>query len=431
MEPLGSSTTVTASSVSRTTPTVLLSSGVGRLHFVETAIALQEAGTHVRMITGWLPTPQQRRLADLAGLVLGRSRLADRLALRTAQGKLSRSKLHSCSIAEAIAACGHHLFRSRGRTWSRVSRLTWVNFGRASRRFIHGADLFHVRSGAGQGGAISVARQRGMRVVVDHSIAHPAFLAERLDPHLKRLGMALLGGANDPFWSLVLKDCHDADLLLVNSDFVRDSFTEKGFPADRIRVAYLGVRDDFCGLKHHYRRHAPIRLLFTGSFGVRKGAATLLEVMTRLATQGGHWELDVLGDTSELPHLAPVHAVPTGVQFRGTVLQDELRDWLRRSDIYVFPSLAEGCAKSAMEAFAAGVPVITTRETGLPAEHMKSAWVVPSGDAAAIVEAIEVLSADQNLRESLGRKAAELVRNHFRWPHYARAVREVHAELLR
>ena len=411
-------------------PRVLLSTGVGRLHFVETAVALHEAGTDVRMITGWVPTSRQRWLANLAGLLLGRPRLADRLSVRTADDRLPRSRIHACATAEGIAACGHRFLRSRGRTLPWVSRLTWMNFGRSSRRFIEGADVFHVRSGAGQGGAIAAARRCGMGVVVDHSIAHPGLMAQRLNPELERHGMALLGGASDPFWSLVLQDCHEADVLLVNSAFVRDSFLAEGYDSRRIRIACLGVRQDFSDLKRDYRLHTPIRLLFTGGFGIRKGAATLLEVMALLSTRRTRWTLDVCGDATEIPRLAAVRQVPAGIRLRGSVLQEELRGYLQTSDIYVFPSLLEGCAKSAMEALAAGLPVIATAEAGLPVEHMKTAWIVPPANAEAVVEAVETLSRDASLRESLGRRAADLVRSRFRWSDYARVVRGVHEELL-
>lgn len=40
-------------------------------------------------------------------------------------------------------------------------------------------------------------------------------------------------------------DCEEGDRLLVNSDFVKNTFIEYGFDTNKIDVVYLGVRSDF------------------------------------------------------------------------------------------------------------------------------------------------------------------------------------------
>jgi len=119
-----------------------------------------------------------------------------------------------------MGAVFHHFLRGNSRMRPAAMRLAWQCFGLESRRYLHDAHIFHVRSGAGQGGALSRARARGMKSVADHSIAHPDFMAHVLNPVLERYGVSPFAGAKDPFWDLVLRDCHDADAVLVNSDFV-------------------------------------------------------------------------------------------------------------------------------------------------------------------------------------------------------------------
>ena len=77
----------------------------------------------------------------------------------------------------------------------------------------------------------------------------------------------------------MLRDCDDADLLLVNSDFVKKTFVEQGYPAEKVRVAYLGVREEFFDLKRDYRIAGPVKILFTGNFDIRKGVRLLLEAI--------------------------------------------------------------------------------------------------------------------------------------------------------
>ena len=420
----------TTASFGDRSPRVILSTGVGRIHFVDTASALWESGEDVRLLTGLMFPSRYDSLIDIAGLIFCHPHLWHSLAVRKGSGTLPASRVKSCPTAECIAALGQRLLRTQGVPWPLVTRYVWKNFGRASRKHIHNADIFHVRSGAGQGGAIRRAHEQGMRVIVDHSIAHPAFMARVLNPIFKRYGMPQLGGANDAFWNLVLQDCNEADLVLVNSEFVRDTFVAEGFDPSRIKVAYLGVRSDFISLKTDYSIGKPVRLLFTGGFNARKGAGDLLDAVTALNRDTTKYGLTVVGSVAGSQALLNHHKTPPGFRLEGMVLQDALKSYLRDSNIYVFPTRVEGCAKSAMEALAAGLPVITTSESGLPVEHMKHAYLVPPGNPVALQAAIELLAGDEPLRRELGQAGAALVKAKHSWADYGRTVRSMHITLL-
>ena len=94
----------------------------------------------------------------------------------------------------------------------------------------------------------------------------------------------------------MLRDCADADLLLVNSDFVKKTFVAEGYPADKVRVAYLGVREEFFDLKRDYRIDGPVRILFTGNFDIRKGVRMLLEAIRCCRRSGLDLRLELMGN---------------------------------------------------------------------------------------------------------------------------------------
>ncbi len=104
-----------------------------------------------------------------------------------------------------------------------------------------------------------------------------------------RFGLPAGYDSRADLWKLVLRDCADADLLLVNSDFVKKTFIEQGYAADKVRVAYLGVREEFFDLKHDYRIDGPVRILFTGNFDIRKGVRVLLEAVRRVPPLGARY----------------------------------------------------------------------------------------------------------------------------------------------
>jgi glycosyltransferase involved in cell wall biosynthesis len=409
----------------------ILSTGPGRLHFVELACALQGAGEDVRLVTGWIPGPYTRWLAGPAGVLIGRSNLATRLAPRLADGKISRDRLLSCTVAEGLAMTALRLTRAGIVPHGQTMSLVWRNFGRSSRRYLYDADIFHVRSGAGQGGAIRAARQRGMRVVTDHSIAHPRHLADAINPVHDRFNIQRFVESGDAFQALLLEDCHAADCVLVNSDFVKHTFVANGFPASRIEVAYLGVRDDFIGLKRAWKAASPLKLLYTGGFVLRKGVDTLMACLHELLRRGIAHEAIAIGSTDDLDVLRRAGPLPSSLTMVPRVPQSDLAKYLTTSDLYVFPTRAEGCAKSAMEALAAGLPVITTEACGLPAKHGESMWIVPPDDPMALADAVEVLGRDESVREALGKSGARLVQDNYRWSDYGPAVRSIHKHLLK
>lgn len=243
--------------------------------------------------------------------------------------------------------------------------------------------------------------------------------------------MGLDCGYNTKFWDLITDNCIEADCILVNSDFVKQTFVEEGFEESKIKVAYLGVRPDFFSLKTSYDINGQIQILFTGGFGIRKGARYIIEATKLLDEMEINYKIVVVGacETLEMDSLFKEYK-SKNIQFVGFVPQDELKHYFINSDIYLFPSLAEGCASSGMEAMAAGLPVIATKESGLPIDSGKDGVVIKSKDSAEIVNAIMSLIKDKPKREKYGLNAAQKIKDNFSWEQYAKTVVSYYKELI-
>lgn len=410
-------------------PRVLISSGVGRLHFVDSALALLAHGANVSLLTGWVPRTTQKPLAMALGRMIGRRDLYARLRVRSEMG-IPAHRIKQLAVSEAIAQ-GLFLLGQRGLVpHSPAQAFAWRFFGASGRRHLREHDILHVRSGAGQGGMIREAKRRGMRVIVDHSIAHPSHTEEMLgrfasnDPSRKTLA------AGSSFWRIVLRDCAEADVVLVNSDFVRETFIERGFPGERLTVAYLGVREDFIGVKRSWKTEGRVKLLFTGSFCARKGAPQLLEAVGRLIRDGFDCELRIAGTIeSESRTLAELHEQGR-LQMLGRVPQDRLKELLADADLFVFPTLAEGCAKSAMEAMASGLPVITTRSCGLPRGDGYGVGIVREGSVDELCTSIAALGRDEAARRDSGMAGTRMAAARHTWGDYAKRVIGIYDEVM-
>ena len=405
---------------------VIISTGPGKLHFHETARAASMAGVDVEFLTGWAPGPGQQKFADFLGHLLGEKNLGKRLAARRVEA--DRAHCQSMVLADVASVGVSLLARAHLIPVDIGSALVFKIFGAASKKYLRDANIFQVRTAAGQGGAIVTARKNGLVVLADQSIAHPQFMEDTLRDEYARFGIEVDLGERNALWTLVRRDCDEADYVLVNSDFVKDTFLQQGYSADRIRVAYLGVREGFMGLKQDYEIHGPIKLVFTGNLDLRKGARILLEAIRKVRAGGLDVRLELIGGITN----GKAAFRDDDKQFftwKPFVLPEELKPSLAAADLFVFPTLIEGSSRSAMEAAAAGLPIITTTHCGLPLKDEESVVYVPVGDVEALASSIVRLAADKALRERLGRSAAAEIGSHYTWAHYGQALSTIYAEV--
>lgn len=405
---------------------VILSIGLGRLHFVDTASSLARANVEVLLICGWVPRKPNSLLVKLASKIVGRD-LSSGMKKRII--KVPGVRVCPLGFVEFF----YHAVRVVGIKMKlpvrSVQVFAWRLFGCFSRRGIVHADIFHCRSGAGQGGAIATARKRGMKILVDHSALHPAISGRNLQEDYARWGQPLAISPHLGVWEVVLEDCREADMIMVNANHIRDSFVEQGYSPAMIRVVHLGVRSDFFSLKKSYKVGATIRILYTGAFSILKGAEYTLETIRILTDRGLSVQLDVYGSL-DVPVAMRKRYEGLKIVYHGSVPQDDLKRALSSSDIYLFPSLADGCAQSGMEALAAGLPVVATYQSGLPITDGETGCVVPMKDPRTIADKIEWLNRHGTDRERIGRAAARLIREKYTWEKYAENVKKVYEELL-
>jgi glycosyltransferase involved in cell wall biosynthesis len=397
----------------------IIATGFGKLHFHETARALAAAGVDVNFLTGWVPRDNQSALVDLLGKLLGEKHLATRMAAR--QIRIPGATVTPVAWVEVAGTFINLIQRTRVIPLDLAYGMEFRVAAWGSRKYLKDADVLLVRSGAGQSGAIAKARKNGMAIVTDHSIAHPAFMHEALREEFARFGLPAGYDSRADLWKLVLRDCADADLLLVNSDFVKKTFVDQGYPAGKVRVAYLGVREEFFDLKRDYRIDGPVRILFTGNFDIRKGVRILLEAIRRCRRSGLDVRLELMGN---LGNGAPCLQPGDETFFSHTPFAPlkQVAAAFAGADLFVFPTFAEGSSRSGMEAAAAGLPTITTENCGLPLQHRESAVYVPVNDSDSLAEAIGLLSSDEGLRTSIGRNAMRIVTENYTWRQYGRQV---------
>lgn len=407
----------------------IISTGHGRLHLIESAMAIRQQGAEVKVITGWVPGKFiSDKMLNSMGRLIGRTDLAYGLRKRSPEG-LPRNNIRTCSFSEFYIQFLFILTGRRLLSRNTAAVMGWRAFGTESRKYINDSQIFHVRSGGGRAGAIKKARAEGMKIVVDHSIAHPKEIKRQLEK-LKGVGYnSKYISVSDDFWDIVLQDCEDADILLVNSDYVRHTFLKEGYPAQKIRVVHLGIDESFYDLKKNYRSDK-LRLLFTGNFGFRKGANIIINAMEILIKENIDFTLDVIGIVSADVAIPAWFRKYPGITIHGHMPQDQMKLYMGKSDIYIFPTYVEGAAQSVKEAMAAGMPVITTLNSGAPIKHGENGYLIKEHDELALANSIIMLSKDEALRGRMGKQAAATIKKSHTWSNYGITVTELYKSMI-
>jgi D-inositol-3-phosphate glycosyltransferase len=203
-------------------------------------------------------------------------------------------------------------------------------------------------------------------------------------------------------------------------------------PADEARQ-YIGLAPD------------DRMILFVGRIEPLKGVATLIKAVAclslknlkepvNLAVIGGDPEAAPAEISEEMIHLQKLCddlTVGKMVAFLGKRGQDTLPYYYSAAEVVVMPSHYESFGMVALEAMACGTPVIASQVGGLAflVQDGITGYTVPTEDNEALCERLTALLGDENLRQKMGRNAAEYARN-YDWEKITKQVVKVYKELI-
>jgi glycosyltransferase involved in cell wall biosynthesis len=167
-----------------------------------------------------------------------------------------------------------------------------------------------------------------------------------------------------------------------------------------------------------------VRLVtYTGRLLEGKGLETLLDVFTGIARSYADSRLMLVGSgdgqtlsiEDDLRSHAMIGPLVGRVIFPGRV--DNVDDYLRASDVFVFPSVFEALGISLVEAAACGLPCVGSRTGGIVdvIEHEQTGLLFEPGDPAGLAAALERMLSDAPLAERLGHAARERAEREFDW----------------
>jgi colanic acid/amylovoran biosynthesis glycosyltransferase len=211
----------------------------------------------------------------------------------------------------------------------------------------------------------------------------------------------------------------EGDLFLPISRFWREQLTVMGCAAERVKVHHVGI--DCEQFSYHPRTLAPgrpVTLVSVARLVEKKGIEYALRALAQVVRHRTDIHYRIIGDGPLLAALEQLVAelhLGDYVTFTGLMTSDAVARELARAHIFLAPSVTgqsgdmEGIPTVLMEAMATGMPVISTRHSGIP-ELIES-------------DVSGILVAERDI-QGLAGAIRELIDDTTRWPAMAAAGRE-------
>jgi alpha-maltose-1-phosphate synthase len=391
-------------------------------HSYETALAVQEAGLLKRYITGIYYKPE-----SAVGQAVHLVQAAERQFRKRHKHGLSESLVKQYPLGETVYLTGARL-KPLARHAARIVRWRNRRFDRIVARVIErerpAALICYDTCGLR---AFTKAKSVGTLRILDQSVGHWRTLAELLREEAERhpdFADTLLLDTPEEFLAQCTEEALMADRILAGSQYVKDTMIRHGVEASRISIIPYGADiDRFMPARRP--KDVVFRLLFVGQLSQRKGIKYLLEAVRQLAAPDLELRL-VGGIVGSGLGLAPYRDYFTHI---GNVPHYELHQHFQQADVFVYPSLHEGSAIAIYEALAAGLPVITTPNSGSVVRDGVEGFIVPIRDVDALKEKILLLSKDTDLREEMCRNARKRSEE-FTWVAYRQRIASALYDLL-
>ena len=216
----------------------------------------------------------------------------------------------------------------------------------------------------------------------------------------------------------------ESDSLITCSASMRDEITELFGPGlaevTVIRNGIDAARWPFAERRRHGVASGPPELLFVGRLEYEKGVHDAIAALPRIRRAHPGTTLTIAGDGTQqdwLVEQARKHRVLKATRFVGRLDHAELLAALHRADAAVLPSHYEPFGLVALEAAAAGTPLVTSNIGGLGEAVIngETGMSCPPRDVARLAEAVGAVLDDPAAAQRRARAARERLTSDFDW----------------
>jgi len=219
--------------------------------------------------------------------------------------------------------------------------------------------------------------------------------------------------------------------LIVPSGFLQDVFSRFGMPAS--------IVPNIIDLSRFYPRDAvpadTPHLTVARNLEPLYDNETAIKAFQIVRANYPQARLTVAGSGPEelrLRQFVAREGLDDDVQFTGRLEREAMADLYRSTHVMLNPSLADNMPNSILEAWASGVPVVSTNVGGIPylATDGVTASLVPAADATAMAKACIELLADASVWQQRAQAGLQEAQR-YTWSHVQPVLAKIYSDALR
>lgn len=177
-------------------------------------------------------------------------------------------------------------------------------------------------------------------------------------------------------------------------------------------------------------------ILVVGNLLAVKGHDLVVRALDRLKNPYSDLSCNIIGegpDRERLVALARDLGIRDRVQFLGRRTRAEVAEAMRNCTVFVLPSRYEGLGCVYLEAMACGKPVVACQGQGIDEiiHHGRNGWLIPVDDLKQLVQGLQFLLGDAQLRTRVGEAARQTILSRFTLSHQAQDLLKVYWDASR
>nr|WP_255702454.1 glycosyltransferase [Salinimicrobium sediminilitoris] len=213
------------------------------------------------------------------------------------------------------------------------------------------------------------------------------------------------------------------NLIIANTSYLAERIKELGCPEKNLKVIPVGVDTDFFKVENREKPGGSVKFVNVGRLDKVKGQMYAIEFIKMMKERDLDVELTIIGDGAERENLVSLinkHQLADSVFLVGKKSQEEVRNYLAESDIYILTAVPlkdgrrETQGLATLEAAAAGLPVLAFDSGGVryTIVNNETGYLCKEYDMKCLWEKATFLL-DKKSRIEMGEKARNFVEQHF------------------
>ena len=238
------------------------------------------------------------------------------------------------------------------------------------------------------------------------------------------------GSQIDDIWGTVYQKIFEqCDCGIVLSEGLKAKIKEHTGTTAKIRVIYNPcpiITNTATYEKKNY-------ILFSATLNKGKGYKDLIRAFSKVAAAHKDWSLVLAGngEVQQARELSAQLGISEQVQLLGWVGGENKDKAFKEASVFCLPSYAEGFPMAVLDAWAYGLPVITTPVGGIPdvAIDGENMLLFNSGDIDILAEKLDLIMNDEVLRDKLSASSVKMAAENFNLDTITAQIAEIYESL--